>query len=140
MKTSLKISSFLFALLLTVSCQKYDDGPFFSLASKKARMANNWRLEKAYDGSKDITSEYNRYELDLGKSGSARTGQSYDAGGIVFNYETNGSWNFVNNNENLLLDFEDDDADQVYTILRLQQSSLWIREVGNGKEFHLIPR
>lgn len=125
---------------LLTACQKYEDGPFFSLTSKTSRAANNWRIEKAYDGSEDVTSSYDNYELDLGKTGSARISEKSHFGGVIFTTETNGTWSFANNKEDLALDFEDNNADVIYTILKLESSEMWLRKKGGGLELHLIPR
>lgn len=128
------------AICFLSACNKYEDGPSFSLASRKSRMVNNWRIDKAYDNGDDVTSSYNRYELDLGKSGSARLSQSSSFGGFIITAETNGSWSFTNDMEDLSLNFEDNDFDETYTILKLERSELWIREKGDDLELHLTPR
>ncbi len=130
----------LLAISLFPACNKYEDGPGFSLASRKSRMANNWKIDRAYDDGDDVTANYERYELDLGKSGSARLSTSSDFGGITFSAETNGNWEFANKDEDLVLDFENNDADATYQILKLERSDLWIRKKGDDQELHLIPR
>ena len=45
-----------------------------------------------------------------------------------------------NNKEDLRLDFENDNADQIYQILRLKEKELWIKEKGGDDELHLIPK
>lgn len=128
------------ALCLLPSCDKYEDGPGISLRSRKARMANNWKIDRAYDNGDEVTDSYDNYELDLGKSGSARLSESSNFGGVTFTVETSGSWRFINRDQDLELNFENDDADNVYTILRLEENSLWVRERGDDFELHLIPR
>lgn len=138
---SLKILALsLGALAFLPACNKYEDGPSFSLLSRKSRMANNWRIDRAYDNGSDVTDSYDRYELDLGKSGSARISESSSFGGVIFTVETNGTWTFTNNDEDVRLDFDNDDADATYQILKLERSELWLRERGDDLELHLTPR
>lgn len=46
-----KVKLFVCFIALIVSCKKYDEGPCFSLRSKKARITNEWKIEKEYIGS-----------------------------------------------------------------------------------------
>ncbi len=140
MKYSFYILISLLAISSLSSCDKYEDGPGFSLRTRKARMVNTWRIDRAYDDDQDVTEDYDNYRLDLGKSGSATLSAKYSIGNVDFTGETNGSWDFVNDMEDLKLDFENDDFDETYTILKLEHSSLWLREKGNDLELHLIPR
>jgi hypothetical protein len=38
------------------------------------------------------------------------------------------------------MDFENDDADRTYQILRLKEDEMWLREIGGEDELHLMPR
>ena len=46
---------FLILCISIVSCKKYEDGPAISLMSKKARIANIWKVDVYYLNGKDIT-------------------------------------------------------------------------------------
>jgi hypothetical protein len=49
------------------SCKKYDEGPALSLKSKKARVANEWIIEYAFDidDNQVVTSDYDGETLDI---------------------------------------------------------------------------
>jgi len=120
-------------------CGKYDDGPEFSLRSRKERVANTWRVESAMKGGSDVTSSFNQYELKMTKDGDAVLTANYALGELTFEFDTNGTWDLVNKDEDLKLDFENNDADDTYMILRLKEDELWMREKGGDLELHLKP-
>jgi hypothetical protein len=139
MKINIQLMAILFTgmVFTLASCSKYEDGPGFSLRSKKQRLANTWEVEKAYDDSKDVTEYYDQFELQLFTDGDARLVALYVIGDFSFEYETDGTWDLVNSGEDLELDFENNDADRTYQILRLKEDELWLREKGGNVELHL---
>lgn len=126
--------------LLFASCKKYEEGPAISLRSKKERVANTWEIEKAMRNGQDVTSEYDQFELQMLTDGDASLAAIYTFGSITYEYQTNGTWQFANKKEQLELDFEDNDADRVYNILKLKETELWIREQGGEDELQLKPK
>ncbi|MEX1132953.1 MAG: DUF5004 domain-containing protein [Flavobacteriales bacterium] len=121
------------------SCSKYEDGPAISLRSKTERLSNNWQVEKAYDNGSDVTSSFDQYRLEMLSGGSAALAALYSIGDLNFEFETTGTWELVNSNEDLRLDLENDAADRTYEILRLKEDELWVREKGGSLELHLEP-
>jgi len=122
---------------MAVGCKKYDDGPTVSLVSKTNRLDNTWEVDKAYDEGKDVTSSYNQYTLKLTKSGSASLTAKYTYGPFSYEGTTNGTWVFQNSKEDIKLDFDDNDADATYEILRLTSNELWVKERAGTVELHL---
>lgn len=127
-------------LFLTTGCNKYDDGPVFSLRSREERIANTWRVESAKDGGNDVTSSFTQYELRLTKGHDAALQADYELGSLTFSFQTTGTWYFENDDEDVRLDFEDNEADETYQILRLKEKELWLRKKGDDLELHLVPR
>ncbi len=128
------------ASLLTTGCKKYDDGPLLSLRSKTERISNTWRVEMATNGGSDVTSDFDQYELQMLHDGDATLAALYNLGNLSFEFQTNGTWSFENNKEDLRLDFENDAADRTYEILRLKEDELWLKEKGDDLELHLVPQ
>ena len=91
------------------------------------------------DGSDDVTSAFDQYELRLSRERDATLIARYSLGEIEFEFSTNGTWEFQNHSEDLRLDFENDAADETYEILRLKDKELWLREKGEDLELHLVP-
>ncbi len=133
---SIALVSILSAGFIT-SCNKYEDGPTVSLLSKKARMENTWAIENAYRNGENVTEDYDQYTLKMTKNGDANLTATYTAGSFSYQYETQGTWTFKDDKESVMLDFQDDDADQLYQILKLEDDALWLREIGGEDELHL---
>jgi len=140
MKRKLFLSVCISMLLLSVACNKYKDGPALSLRSKTERVANSWKVGQALDNGDDVTSSYNKFELDLSKGGSASLSAEYNFFGNDYKYTTTGSWAFVSNKEKLSLDFDNDAGDNVYRILRLKEKEMWLKDDDGSLELHLVPR
>lgn len=111
-----------------------------SLRTKTQRVANDWKVVQALDDGKNVTSDYNQFELSLSKGGSAKLSAEYTLLGNKISYSTNGTWSFVSNKEKISFDFENNSADGVYTILRLTKDEMWLKEDGETVELHFAPR
>jgi len=140
MKKKSILSVVIVLLMCITACKKYSEGPMLSLRSKAERVANNWRIAQALDNGSDVTSQYNKFELDLSKGGTAMLSAEYTIFNSDFKYTTEGNWVFVSNKEKISFDFENDDADGVYTILRLKEKEMWLKKDGDTVELHLVPR
>lgn len=123
--------------LLAAGCSKYDDGPGISLVSRTERVANTWVIDRATADGENVTSDYDQYVLTLTTNNVANLQADYTVFGITVSTETTGTWAFANDQEQLVLDFEDDLADGTYIINRLTQSELWLRKVGEDLELRL---
>jgi|GEM_PF-3450236 hypothetical protein len=64
------------------------------------------------------------------KDGDASLTATCSAGVFSYTGSTKGTYGFENDKENVKFDYEDDDADQTYEILRLIRNGLWLREIG----------
>ena len=116
MKIYLKLSIVLiFAQSLIFSgCGKYEDGPGFSLRTKKARLTGEWEVvevdgDKVKDGS---TIEFNKdgtFKVDYGSSTSK------------------GDWNWEKGKTEIELDY-DKGGKTEFEILRLTNKELWVED------------
>ena len=140
MKKNILLSVIAVLFLALAGCNKYEEGPALSLRSKTARVANSWKVAQALDNGNDVTSDYNKFELDMSKSGSAALSAEFTFFTSKFKYTTNGTWVFVSNKEKLSFDYDNDEADAVYTILRLKEKEMWLKKDGSNLEFHFVPR
>jgi hypothetical protein len=143
-KTIVKVNYFvpliLAALFILTSCDKYPDGGSISLRSKAERVANNWRVSEALEDGKNVTSDYDQYELDLTKGGSATLSARYSFLGVHFDYSTSGTWTFLSDKEKISFNYDKDDADAIYRILKLEEDEMWLREEGGSLELHFVTR
>ncbi|MDZ4668396.1 MAG: hypothetical protein SGJ00_10985 [bacterium] len=141
MKKQLFLYSAIAILLFTLNgCKKYPDGPVISLRSKAERVANNWKVSKVLDDGKDVTSDYNKYELTLTKGSEANLTAKYVVFGNTFEFSTDGTWAFVSNNEKLSFNFDNNAADGVYQILKLEEEEMWLKEDAGSRVYHFVPR
>ncbi len=113
-----------------VSCKKYEDGPTFSLASKKGRVAGDWTVEKAtytsggstVDVTEDLKSEVEKWSFtkdgDFTISGDGMS-------------ET-GTWEFDDDKENIIITIDGDTW--TWEIKRLKSKELWVKWTDNDLE------
>ena len=85
---------FSMALVLLGSCNKYADGPSFSLLSRKARITNEWILEKQTlnNSEQPITTEIN---LTIEKDGTFSESTVNNALGQLQSTHRHGTWLFL---------------------------------------------
>ena len=125
------ISSLFFTTL--TSCKKYEEGPFLSIRSKTQRVANTWKIERATQKGRDITSEYIDERYTFTKSGDyTSTGDGF------FDFPEKGKWALINNDEELQTVTEGIGGKTVrnFKILKLKESGMWLQI--DDFEFHLV--
>lgn len=132
----------LLAALLVVftfsSCNSYPEGPLISLTSKTERVTNSWKIVQALEDGVDVTSDYNKYELIATNNGEARLTANYTFLGAKFDFETEGTWSFVNDFKEIAFNYDNDSADVVYQILKLTEDEMWLKENGTTLELHYV--
>lgn len=134
-KQGIKTLGILFTIAFGLSsCSKYEENPAISLQSKKARVANTWIVAEAYNEGNDVSSDYDRFELFMSKDGDAMLQAEYSFNDIKITTETDGTWKFEDSKETLALDYENDDADATYQILKLTSNEMWLRAEGDDLE------
>lgn len=116
------------AVASMTSCGKYEDGPGFSLRSKKARLTGEWTVTELKVDGEDYSSEVTAtFTFDKDNNYAIA---------YVFGGETGieaGTWEFDNKKEDLKLDptvNSDGDDEPAYnvTISRLTNKELWYSE------------
>jgi len=115
-------------------CGKYENGPTFSLASKKSRIVNQWKVQKATGfGGTDYTDSYENETIEFKKDNTFI---------IIDGSSTySGTWDFDGSKENLLLTETGDTYGVVYQILRLKSNSLWLKGADSySMEIHYISK
>ena len=115
------------------SCKKYDEGPALSLKSKKSRVANEWKIEYAYDfkDGEDETADYFGETWEFSKDGEwlERENGSIDK---------SGTWEFVSDKETLkIVRTGTGSSTDHYDILKLKEKEMWLKD--DEDELHLVP-
>ena len=118
------------------SCGKYEEGPTFSLKTKKNRLAREWELETLVDGATTVSAPAtSSFTIEFTKDGD----YIIDFGIVA----TTGSWEFVNSKEDLLITIDYGFGLESVTteIIRLTSEELWTRDTdGSEDEQHYKPR
>src|ERR1035437_7977486 len=117
------------------SCKKYPDGPWISLETRTARVANTWKMEQIMLNGSDITSTLTsiNYTETYDKSGNYSYSSTIGSG--------SGKWSFENKDTQIKRQGVSGQSSEDLTILRLEEKSFWYKYT-DGKdnyEFHLIP-
>lgn len=137
---------FLFAIFISfASCKKYENGPAFSLISKKARIANIWKVDTYILNGKDKTTEYRqlvtREKLVIFQSGEFEYSEVSNWLWATPLYT--GKWEFINDKEELLMTpYNSGFKTRTCKILRLKNKSLWLEErltPDSLVEYHFLP-
>lgn len=122
-----------------LSCKKYEEGPALSLNSKKERVCNTWRVEKAYEGNEEKTSEYEGWRITFTKDNYYFF---YTVGTSSVSLNYTGTWEFDNQKENIVARITDGSGlveYRKYKIIKLMKNELKVIEVGPDRELHLVP-
>jgi hypothetical protein len=120
---------FLFGLQ---ACEKYPDGPLFSLNSRTGRVSNTWTVDNYKVNGNDYTSLVSGYSETYTKSSD----YSYQWG--VFG--GTGTWSFQNNDEEIRITGINNQESVTLFILKLEEKEFWyyIMDGDDRKEFHMI--
>jgi hypothetical protein len=112
---------FLAATVITVlnfqSCSKYEDGPSFSLRTKKARLVGDWEVVRI--GSENYPSQGYSLEMSFEDNGDFEFKYSY----LTYSYSYSGDWEFSSDKEDIEITVDGITDD--FEILRLTNDELW---------------
>ncbi len=114
------------------SCGKYEDGPLFSLASRKGRVVNEWNVERYFENNQDVTNDffeaYVSFQFIFERNNSAVI--RFIETGKTVTTSINGTWEFDSTQEFIFLDTPDERYE--LRILRLKQRQLWFEYETTG--------
>lgn len=122
-----KNTLFLAATVITVlnfqSCSKYEDGPKFSLRTKKARLAGEWEVVRI--GNETYPQNGYSLEMTFEKDGDFEFNYSYG----TYSYGYQGDWEFSSDKEELEVTIEN--QINTWEILRLTNKEFWFEDEYN---------
>ncbi|OFX19372.1 MAG: hypothetical protein A2033_07710 [Bacteroidetes bacterium GWA2_31_9] len=142
------VAFFLISVVVLNSCSKYEDGPGISLRSKKARMANIWKIDKITDldtGNEVDQNEFMGFADSSGASSSVVLTFDIKKDGKIDVIATisafsltvaSGTWEFVGDTGikiSVTSTYMNTAGAQIIegTILRLANNELWIKDKDN---------
>ena len=125
---------------------KYEDGPFITLRSKKARVVNSWNYDLVLRNGLDVTGGSPGFSVDYSKSsiGFDDNGRfsviEHYADTLVAPVQYDGSWSFQDDKSQIALNY-DNGTIRTWTIARLCEVSFWVEEdiSGNIIQYQLKP-
>lgn len=124
MKTlKITLSAIILSLSLPLinSCNKYPDGPKFTILSKKERMQGQWDLQETDHADGTVTNDIYKDIMEL----TGDFDYSYTSGNITIR----GKWEFVSDKEKVT--FKIGNINITYKIMRLKSKELWLQNESN---------
>jgi hypothetical protein len=125
-------------VVLLLACEKNTRHFLFGVPTRTETLARNWIISRATMDGNDVTFNYDKYLLSFTGEGNVDLVAKFKLQASAFDYQTIGKWFFLNNKNKLLLDFENNEADAVYDILKLQEDEIWLRKDGEPLELHFV--
>jgi hypothetical protein len=131
-----------FAILFT-ACGKYEEGPAFSLKTKKARIVGTWGIKEiTVNGNVQDLGGFANRTFELKKDGTGKLNTSFFGTTISVDME----WKFDDNKENLMIRMKNQNNEwkewKSSEIIKLTSSELWFRDVEteNGETITTITK
>jgi hypothetical protein len=111
--------------MVVAGCGKYEDGPGFSLMSKKSRMVGTWDAISNTDSQTGVTDNFcqnGNYCVQITMDKDNKLTQKISYG--TYSYTYTGTWSF--NDDKTLLQWTEGGNTQSYEIKRLTNKELWL--------------
>ncbi len=125
------------AAFVFVGCKKYDDGPAFSLASKKGRVVNVWKIEKMIYEGNDVPlsgSGMENYTMEFTKDNKV----IYTDNGIADPDQD--TWEFGDKKETIITKPVSGSGADTIQITRLKSKEFWMKSMDGKSEYHLAAK
>ncbi len=118
-----------FAILFT-ACGKYEEGPAFSLKTKKARVVGTWGIKEiTVNGEVQDISAFANTTFELKKDGTGKLNTNF----LGMNISVDMEWKFDDNKENLMIRMKNQNNEweewESSEIIKLTSAELWFRDV-----------
>lgn len=113
-------------------CKKYEDGPMFSLLTKKQRLTGDWEATKLISDGDNMINQGAQVEMEFDGDGDFKLkstfqytytdyyGQTYTN---TYNNQVTGDWEFSNDKEEIELDYDEGGREE-WEITRLTNKEL----------------
>ena len=131
----------LFISVILFSCAKYEDGPAFSVRSKKERISNTWEIDKVLVDGIQVSSDFSRFKFDFSNDNSASISYLLDDDELI---EYFGSWSLFEENQFQYVVQGDSLGvqsfiEQNWKIRRLKEVEFWLYNESSNIEIQLKP-
>jgi hypothetical protein len=114
------------AICNLTSCKKYDEGPAFSLRTKKMRLTGEWELDKLVSSNGTVSSDIN-VEFEFEKDGDFTMIIQYSYYGYgSYTYSYKGDWEWEDSKEKIEIQIGNSITE--YEIIRLTNKELILED------------
>ena len=110
------------------SCNKYSEGPNFSLLTKKTRVVNDWTLESYTKDNTELYEQGYEENLSIEKDGTYSMTRITPNLGQLHSVSSHGTWEFDNAKTSISFLEEGSIIGITYEILMLKNKSLKLRQ------------
>ena len=119
----------LFIVFILGACNKYSEGPAFSLLTRKARISNDWTLQSyTKDGTELFDVNAEEQNLSIEKDGSYSGTIITTELGQLQSTSTNGTWTFENSQSDVNFLPAESLLGITYEIILLKNKTMKIRQ------------
>lgn len=132
-KSTVLLSLIMAIVLITFqSCNKYEEGPAFSMRTRTARVANLWEIETYTVNGVYSPVDMTNYTESFTSKGQYRY--------VWEKRQGTGIWEFQSNDEQIKLFGNDTHSNRTLFILKLEEEAFWyyFMEGNDRHEFHLV--
>ena len=137
------VVSLMAILVANTGCKKYEEGPAFSLRSKKARVVNDWIVVKWLENGEEADLSKLTLEWIFEKDNTGKFIHTIQTVAGTFTSEEDITWDFNDDKTILIVNTVDDNGKVLetteYTILKLYENEMWLKTENNDDtyEYHL---
>ncbi|MBU3660524.1 MAG: hypothetical protein FGM14_11665 [Flavobacteriales bacterium] len=121
------------ALIITLlsSCNKYEEGPNFSLSSKKSRLVGEWKLVKQTENGSEIDLQNINATAVIAENGTYSIKFTLYILGIPITDDSDGKWKFNANKTQVIFTETGATSSSFRTIIKLAENELKLKEINN---------
>lgn len=112
--------------MTTTSCNKYEEGPGFTLLTAKMRITGNWTMIKRTVNDTDFTSFAPSEKLDIKKDETFTW--------TIGSYTYTGTWKFNSDKTEVIFTDSSGDVD-TFTIVQLKNNIMKLKKIVDGDEY-----
>ena len=119
----------LMVVFILSACNKYSEGPAFSLLTRKARISNDWTLQSyTKDGTDLFDTNAQEQNLSIEKDGTFSSTNIMTALGQLQSTSSYGTWSFENSQAEVTFMDNESLLGVTYEIILLKNKTLKIRQ------------
>lgn len=120
--TILTLATVIATTAMLSSCGKYEDGPGFTLLTKKARLTGEWDTVEYESAEGVVVADNSNSTVNFDKSGTVTFKED--------GFSISGTWDFTSDKEKIRIttEFFGSSGSEDLTILRLTNKELWTKD------------